>query len=258
MLAAAPAAERGMAEGAICPNCERITSIHHCQACGADFVPFAKSATPAPESREAPPVKSYCGKVIPLRYGSSFCGNERGLTPDVCDDCEKPEAGQREGVGAPAAMLGFEDLKAAHAFIDWNRGQKSPPVVIGSEIAVFEVAQRLASAQQANEWRCFHCDERFTDKDAAALHFGTHEYQEPACLIDIAKYREMEALQLRYADEDACVHRTMRRMETEHQQALRSAEEAGYARGLADAAKYPEEVATLAQRTGSRGEAGDA
>lgn len=116
------------------------------------------------------------------------------------------------------------------------------------------IMPRLASAQQANEWRCFHCDERFTDKDAAALHFGTHEYQEPACLIDIAKYREMEALQLRYADEDACVHRTMRRMETEHQQALRSAEEAGYARGLADAAKYPEEVATLAKRDGSRGE----
>jgi hypothetical protein len=115
------------------------------------------------------------------------------------------------------------------------------------------IVRRLSSAQQPGEWRCFHCDERFTDKDAAALHFGTHEYQEPACLIDIAKYREMEALQLRYADEDACVHRTMRRMETDHQQALRRAEEDGYAKGLADAAKYPEEVATLTQRTDSRG-----
>jgi len=94
----------------------------------------------------------------------------------------------------------------------------------------------------AEGWRCFHCSEAFTDAESAALHFGTHERQEPACIIDIAKYREMEALQLRYLDEDADVHRTMRRMETDHQQALRRAEESGYAKGLADAVKYPKDA----------------
>ena len=28
----------------ICPNCERVTDIRHCQACGCDFVPSPKSA----------------------------------------------------------------------------------------------------------------------------------------------------------------------------------------------------------------------
>jgi hypothetical protein len=43
----------------------------------------------------------------------------------------------------------------------------------------------------AKEWRCFHCDEVFTDEAAAKLHFGTaEEYQPghddpptPACLL---------------------------------------------------------------------------
>ena len=91
-------------------------------------------------------------------------------------------------------------------------------------------------------WRCFHCCEEFTDREAAALHFGTNEHQEPACLIDLAKFREMEALQLRYVDEDADVHRAMRRMESGHQQALRRAEEEGYAKGLVDAVKYPQDA----------------
>lgn len=105
-------------------------------------------------------------------------------------------------------------------------------------------AERAGEASGVLDWwRCFHCDEAFTDAESAALHFGTQEHQEPACLIDIAKFREMEALQLRYLDEDADVHRTMRRMETDHQQALRRAEETGYAEGLVDAVKYPQDAA---------------
>lgn len=97
----------------------------------------------------------------------------------------------------------------------------------------------MNNQQAAREWLCFHCDESFTDREAAAIHFGTHEHQRPACLIDAAEYRRMEAKEARYAEEDADCHRAMHRMAGEHQQALRRAEEAGYAKGLIDSGKCP-------------------
>jgi hypothetical protein len=33
-----------------------------------------------------------------------------------------------------------------------------------------------------SQWRCFHCDEVFTDYEAARLHFGPHEGWEAACV----------------------------------------------------------------------------
>jgi hypothetical protein len=131
----------------------------------------------------------------------------------------------------------------------WNHllGRCEKPDVLAFDTEA-TTAQRAAAALPAG-WRCFHCGEEFTDSDAAALHFGTHEYQEPACLIDIAKFREMEALQRRYADEDADVHRAMRRMDSDHQQALRRAEEDGYAKGLQDAVKDSTEAAQQAEAT---------
>lgn len=63
---------------------------------------------------------------------------------------------------------------------------------------------RTLSAQLREvEWRCFYCDAVFTDTESAALHFGTGgmaRHDEPACRIDIAKYREMESLLSRYQD----------------------------------------------------------
>jgi hypothetical protein len=85
-------------------------------------------------------------------------------------------------------------------------------------------------------WRCFYCDEVFTDSEQAALHFGTQMNREAACKIDIAEYRRMEAKSELYRDEDAAIHREMRGMENEHQRALRPAEEDGYAKGLIAAA----------------------
>jgi len=96
-----------------------------------------------------------------------------------------------------------------------------------------------AEAGKGDEWRCFHCDEAFTDSDSAAVHFGTHEHQRPACLVDAAEYRRMEAKEARYAEEDADCHRAMHRQQTEHNQALQRAEEAGYAKGLRDSGKCP-------------------
>jgi hypothetical protein len=99
------------------------------------------------------------------------------------------------------------------------------------------------SISAEEEWRCFYCDEVFSDREAAALHFGngngyTSEGK-PGCQIDLAEYRRMEAKEARYAEEDADCHRAMRRQETEHKQALQRAEEAGYAKGLRDSGKCP-------------------
>lgn len=84
-------------------------------------------------------------------------------------------------------------------------------------------------------WRCFHCDENFTDRKAAADHFGTSIFQEPACQIDAKKYREMENQVRRANEDDSDTDRRMYAMQGEHQVALRREEEKGYARGLKDA-----------------------
>ncbi|USN16384.1 hypothetical protein PLUTO_00680 [Luteibacter phage vB_LflM-Pluto] len=94
------------------------------------------------------------------------------------------------------------------------------------------------------QWRCFHCDEVFTIREQAALHFGTSERQNPACQIDIAEYRAMEARMVRYNEEDADIHRRMARMQSEHASALRRAEEAGYAKALKDVG-YSESTPTF-------------
>jgi hypothetical protein len=86
-------------------------------------------------------------------------------------------------------------------------------------------------------WRCFHCDEFFSDSESAALHFGTSLMHEPACQIDIVKYRDMERQVERCNDEDSDVQREMYGMQYRHQFELRREEEKGYARGLADQTK---------------------
>lgn len=99
----------------------------------------------------------------------------------------------------------------------------------------------MAEPTTSLPWRCFHCEEVFTDPAAAALHFGTRLEHQPGCQIDLAEYRRMEALEARYAEEDADVHRAMHRQQSEHQQELRRAEEEGYAKGLA-AARDPQQA----------------
>ncbi|CAJ6623501.1 Uncharacterised protein [Burkholderia pseudomallei] len=95
--------------------------------------------------------------------------------------------------------------------------------------------QQVEPASTAR-WRCFHCDEVFDDRDAAALHFGTTERQVPACTIDVAEYRAMEQRMSRYNEEDTDLHREIYRLQARHQSDLRREEEKGYARGLADGA----------------------
>lgn len=109
-------------------------------------------------------------------------------------------------------------------------------------------------------WRCFHCDEAFTTSEAAQEHFGKSEYQQPGCQIDIAEYRRMEELSRRYCEEDTDLHREIFKVRVDGEMAAIRAEEAGYARGLEDAKKHPEELGlraleAVAQPTEGQGEA---
>lgn len=83
-------------------------------------------------------------------------------------------------------------------------------------------------------WRCFHCDEIFRSTIKAALHFGTYQNATPACQIDAAALRKMEADLAKYREEDSDLHRQIRHLESDHQTARRRAEEVGYDRGLRD------------------------
>jgi hypothetical protein len=95
------------------------------------------------------------------------------------------------------------------------------------------------------EWRCFHCDEVFTDRREAALHFGVSEDQEPLCVIftsvekDIwkvvreAEDRAAEAYhQLHEESSDA--HRAYRNLHYRYHEAVTLAEQRGYEKGLND------------------------
>ena len=84
-------------------------------------------------------------------------------------------------------------------------------------------------------WRCFHCDETFSDAAAAREHFGPNEMHEPRCHIDIAKYREMEERVRRCNAEDTDLHREIYGMQSKHQTDLHREEERGYERGIRDA-----------------------
>lgn len=90
----------------------------------------------------------------------------------------------------------------------------------------------------AHGWTCFHCGETFMHQNAARLHFGASIYDDPKCQISAHRLRAMETELRRYREEDTELHRQIARMESDHQQARRSAEETGYARGLRDASEY--------------------
>lgn len=83
-------------------------------------------------------------------------------------------------------------------------------------------------------WRCFHCDEFFTDEAAARLHFGHSEIREPICTIGAEAVRRMQAELDSYHEEDTALMRQIYGLGAEHHAAKQRAEEAGYAKGLAD------------------------
>jgi hypothetical protein len=103
-----------------------------------------------------------------------------------------------------------------------------------------------ASRPYRLEWRCFHCDDVFTNESCARTHFGRDEDSVPACQIKAgAEGSLLKAL--RRAEEDAAeawgiLHsesddfsKAYHRQAARHAEQLRIIEELGYERGLADA-----------------------
>lgn len=81
-------------------------------------------------------------------------------------------------------------------------------------------------------WRCFHCDDVFVTIEAAREHFGSHELVDPACQIDVAKFREMESYHERYLAEDSDSDRAWHAKSADHSRALIVEEQKGFDRGL--------------------------
>jgi hypothetical protein len=87
-------------------------------------------------------------------------------------------------------------------------------------------------------WRCFHCDDVFTDWIQARNHFGyTPDDGAPVCkttrCVDAEIYQFKSRLKL-YQEEDTQLHREISRLHAQHHNELAAAEERGYARGLRD------------------------
>lgn len=120
-----------------------------------------------------------------------------------------------------------------------------------STLFATKAAAQATPQSKQTVWRCFHCDETFTDAESAALHFGKSVMQSPACLIDIAEYRAMEQRMRSYNEEDTALHREIHGLQAQHQVALKREEEKGYARGLADGMK---EATRSAQPTEPNGD----
>lgn len=103
---------------------------------------------------------------------------------------------------------------------------------------------------EAKTWRCFHCDEVFSDEHGARLHFGRDEGRTPACQIKGAEGSLVEAL--RRSENDAAdawftIHnestdaaKAYFAQNARHQEQLRAVEQLGYDRGIADAKAHPE------------------
>jgi hypothetical protein len=117
---------------------------------------------------------------------------------------------------------------------------------VGTAIATIERLERERD-EARKSWRCFHCDEVFASEHEARLHFGRDESKEPGCCIKVGAERGLLQA-MRRAEDDAA--EALFRLQNEsgeaakayyaqnsrHQEQLRVAEEAGYERGLRDAA----------------------
>lgn len=100
-------------------------------------------------------------------------------------------------------------------------------------------------------WRCFHCNQLFTNPRHAAEHFGASEASEPACKLGdnsglIALLRQQEKALASYRAEDNALLRGWNESESTWRDRVRRAEEVGYDRGVRDVlAMY--EAGTISQ-----------
>ncbi len=142
----------------------------------------------------------------------------------------------------------------------WSPGEKAEDTLLGpGEITGFcwvclddNMQVELDSAkewmeiprwgEQIKTWRCFHCDEVFTNPKHAAVHFGTDQLTEPGC---VAKLRSGEdglleeifklKQEVRAHDvEDTGLVRWSRSKVAEAEAKVPKAEQTGYDKGVAD------------------------
>jgi len=147
---------------------------------------------------------------------------------------EKPDPAALIARFREAAVL--EDGHAEHGSAESHAKAKAE--YDAAEAALLSALQPQGPTTQ---WRCFHCDETFTDKKLAAEHFGASEVEEPGCKM-LAKgevellrdYRDMAARWQRCVSEDCDASRIFHSMSAKIATAERDAEQKGYDRGLAD------------------------
>lgn len=130
---------------------------------------------------------------------------------------------------------------------DPGRSYNIEPIIRADLAQVSGPAQQEqnAGAEEAVAWRCFHCDETFTDPEKAREHFGDDMLENPACklsrdqrgLVGIIREqkRELDA----YGNERDALAMNFYALGAQHETKLREAEQVGYDRGLADGRTRP-------------------
>lgn len=89
------------------------------------------------------------------------------------------------------------------------------------------------------QWRCFHCDQVFRSEREAAIHFGSDEAATCACVLPheqhlVEHIRDLQRQLDDYRSESDNIMKSIVSLESEHQRALRRAEENGYDKGVRD------------------------
>lgn len=130
------------------------------------------------------------------------------------------------------------------------------PTVVLSERNISRQPPAREDAQRV-AWRCFHCDETFTDRRCAAAHFGGDEDAEPACkikmggertMLDALRRAEKAAGDATFAmlNESTEAAQAYYAQQGRHAEQLTAAEQTGYERGLRDAQAHPETLGLTA------------
>lgn len=188
---------------------------HVCRRCGVDYSDLDDALTGHADTPEA------------IRNAA---------LEEAIKACEKVEAGQK----SLSDMYVDADGYTTEMGIPFsNKALGANHCVVA--IRALESATPSASKEEP-KWRCFHCEGTFDNRDDAAKHFGPSERYDPACQIDIEKYREMQDKVARHCEEDTDLHRQIYGLQNDIVTARKRDEEEGYARGLRDAAKYPDDI----------------
>lgn len=161
-----------------------------------------------------------------------FCGGSAEI--DLGDDGDGPFAVMCRNNDCLVNPEFLNPDSRADAIAAWNR----------------RVTQEAEGKAKPMTWRCFHCDEVFTDKHSAEIHFGRDMNRTPACKIKGSELGLVEAM--RRAENDASeawhvIHaettdasKAYYAQNSRHQEQLRVIEQIGYDRGIDDAKAHPE------------------